>query len=563
MKILIAEDNYTDRLILSTIIKNQGHTVIEAADGDEALHKAIDDKPDLVLLDAIMPEKDGFEVATELKNHYIDSYIPIVFITSLTDADSLVRCIESGGDDFFTKPFNKVILEAKISAFQRTIELYQTVQQQRDELTYFTQHLQQEQHVAKRIFDNIAHKGALDSSFIKYMVSPMSIFNGDILLAAPKPLGGINVFLGDFTGHGLPASIGALPASDIFFGMTAKGFELYEIVKELNNKLNNILPTGFFCCAAFAEIDFDENSIRFWNGGLPESHILSKSEGKIIDLPSKHLPLGILPTEQLKIEIDLLTFNKGDSLFLYSDGVIEAENANGQMFGKANAMAALKQGLISGSAFDQLTRSIAEFQTVSEQANDITYIEIENHERQISQSVANKIPDKLIKEGPSDSKFSLLLGPESLRQFNPLPTLSQHLFEIGNLRSYRTQIMTILTEMYSNSLEHGVLGLDSELKQDARGFAEYYQQREQRLTNLADGFVKIKLDHTIAETGGRLFIKMSDSGSGFDFQSLQAKMMQGELKGRGYPLIAKLADSIEFSDNGSSVEVIFTWKLKE
>lgn len=123
--------------------------------------------------------------------------------------------------------------------------MHETLQHQRDEIAENHHHMLQEQMVAKKVFDNIAHSGCLDAQNIKYMLSPLAVFNGDLLLAARKPSGGMYVLLGDFTGHGLPAAIGALPMAEIFYGMAAKGYDLRVILRELNLKLKTILPAGF------------------------------------------------------------------------------------------------------------------------------------------------------------------------------------------------------------------------------------------------------------------------------------------------------------------------------
>ena len=134
MKILIAEDNFSDRIILRKIVEQQGYSVIEAENGKVAIEKFISESPDMVFLDAIMPVLDGYEACRKMKQLAENRYIPIVFITSLKEQDDLVKCMEAGGDDFFIKPFNRVILEAKIRAFNRTNALYKTIEKQRDEI---------------------------------------------------------------------------------------------------------------------------------------------------------------------------------------------------------------------------------------------------------------------------------------------------------------------------------------------------------------------------------------------------------------------------------------------
>ena len=119
VKILIADDNDTDRLILKTILTKSEHEVFAAADGLEAVELFKQCTPEIVLLDALMPNMDGYGAAIEIKKLAGEIMVPIIFLTSLREASALARCLEVGGDDFLTKPYNQVILEAKLRAFAR------------------------------------------------------------------------------------------------------------------------------------------------------------------------------------------------------------------------------------------------------------------------------------------------------------------------------------------------------------------------------------------------------------------------------------------------------------
>jgi len=119
IKILIADDNDADRMILKTIIIQQGHEVLVARDGIEAIEQFEKQSPHIILLDALMPRMNGFEAAVQIKRLAGDSMVPIIFLTSLTDAQSLAQGLNAGGDDFLSKPYNRIILKAKIDAFNR------------------------------------------------------------------------------------------------------------------------------------------------------------------------------------------------------------------------------------------------------------------------------------------------------------------------------------------------------------------------------------------------------------------------------------------------------------
>src|SRR3989338_10777786 len=119
LTILIVEDSALDRMLLATIVSRQGHRVLEACNGLEALALFRLERPDLVLMDAMMPVMDGFEAARRIKACAGETLVPIIFLTSLTESEALVRCLEAGGDDFLAKPYNRVIIEAKINAMDR------------------------------------------------------------------------------------------------------------------------------------------------------------------------------------------------------------------------------------------------------------------------------------------------------------------------------------------------------------------------------------------------------------------------------------------------------------
>ena len=226
MNILIADDNEVERLILSRVLESQGHNVIQAATGGQAIEAYHKQQPGLVFLDVLMPDIDGYEVASEIKKEQASRWVPIIFLTSLTDAYDLAKCIECGGDDFVSKPINRIIIKAKVDAFSRIAHLYETIETQKSEIQFHNEHLIQEQEAAKKVFNNIAHRGCLEADNVHFHLSPMSIFNGDLLLAAETPMGGMRLMLADFTGHGLPAAIGAMPTSEIFYSMTKKGFTI-------------------------------------------------------------------------------------------------------------------------------------------------------------------------------------------------------------------------------------------------------------------------------------------------------------------------------------------------
>ena len=558
--VLVADDNDSDRLILSGILRRQGHEVLLAANGREAVDLFTEHRPHLVLLDALMPELDGFEAARLIKCAAGEDLIPIIFLTSLKDASSLAKCLEAGGDDFLSKPYNRVILEAKIHAFQRMRQMHQTLQNQRDQIAKNNSHMLQEQRVAKAVFDNVAHSGCLDAPNIKHMLSPLSVFNGDVLLAAYKPSGGMHILLGDFTGHGLPAAVGALPMAEIFYGMTAKGFGMHDIMREINLKLKTILPIGVFCCAGFADVSYRKGSCDLWLGGLPDCYLLRES-GELETFRSNHVPIGVIDPKLFDDSTYQILMAPGDRLYLWSDGIHEARNTEDEMYGDDRLKSLFLKQNQADDLFDLIRQDVTSHMSGGERDDDITMLELKMVEPSEIHSEKFQVEMGAI-SGPTDWSMSYRLGPHTLRDFNPLPLLLQLLMEVPGLRPHSGTLYTVLAELYSNALEHGVIGLDSKLKSDPSGFAEYYQRREAALDQLSDGFVKFTFEHQPTGDGGRLRLHVEDSGKGFSYSNelIKNSCDNDGLHGRGITLIRDLCQHIHYVGSGNEVEAEFIWR---
>ncbi|MHC8386161.1 ATP-binding SpoIIE family protein phosphatase [Pseudomonas sp. LB3P14] len=558
LTILIAEDSAADRMLLSTIVRRQGHEVQTAANGAEAVEAFRQQRPQLVLMDAMMPVMDGFEAARQIKVLAGETLVPIIFLTSLTESEALARCLEAGGDDFLAKPYNQVILAAKIKAMDRLRRLQATVLQQRDQIARHHDYLLNEQRVAKAVFDKVAHSGCLNAPNIRYLQSPYALFNGDLLLAAFTPTGDMHVLLGDFTGHGLPAAVGAMPLAEVFYGMTAKGYGLSETLREMNAKLKRILPVDMFCCATLLCLSFQRRSVEVWNGGMPDGYLHSIASGERTALTARHLPLGVLSPQSFNDRTEVFPMAVGDRVFLLSDGVIDTCDANEQLFGVERLQQVFAANRQPDELFEEIEQALRDFR--GEARDDVSMVEVSLLD------AAQLNPPALVysdsgQSCPLDWSVSFEFRAATLRRFNPLPYLLQLLLEVHGLRAQSGALYSVLAELYSNALEHGVLGLDSALKRDASGFTRYYQQRKTRLDDLQDGFVRVHLQVVPRGEGGCLTVRVEDSGKGFDVARVMERPVDGvRLSGRGVSLIRQLGHNASWSDNGRSARVEFFWE---
>lgn len=556
LKILVADDNTTDRMILRAIVQQEGHRVIEAANGHEAVEQFLLTSPDIILMDALMPVMDGLQASREIKTRAGGELVPIIFLTSLQDAQSLAECLDSGGDDFMSKPYNRVILKAKIKAFSRMRLMHAELQEHNRQMLL-------EQQVAKTVFDNVAHSGCLTLDNIRHSLSPLAVFNGDTVLAERKPDGGMLLFLGDFTGHGLPAAIGAMPLAEIFYGMTSKGFSMEEVLREVNSRLRKILPVGVFCCGAMVDLNFYDKTARVWVGGVPDVYLVRQQSRELVKIPSTSLPLGVLDPHEFDATARDYNMNNGDHIFLWSDGIIESHNPAGEMFGEARLEQLFEDSDDPRQLFSVILAAVDDFIGKGERDDDITLcaaemVDIEDIGMPTFESSKGTVG------GPVDWEMSLELRDQSLRAFNPLPLVLNIMMEVEGLRGLSGQLYTLLAELFNNALDHGILRLDSQLKTNARGFAAYYLERERRLNELEDGCIRLQVRHKPVGSGGELSLRIDDSGPGFNHQRLVADADDSEeaYSGRGIALVKKLCDRFEYVDQGNAVEATVCWPRK-
>ncbi len=141
--ILIVDDHEQNRRILNDQVLTLGHKPVQAENGISALAQVRKHPPDLILLDIMMPEMDGFQTLERLKAESATRHIPVVVISALDKTDKIVRCVEMGADDYMTKPFNSALLSARIGALLEKKSLHDQAEQYRQSLEDYSLRLEE------------------------------------------------------------------------------------------------------------------------------------------------------------------------------------------------------------------------------------------------------------------------------------------------------------------------------------------------------------------------------------------------------------------------------------
>jgi class 3 adenylate cyclase len=187
----VVDDDPTNLEVLRVRLSAQGYEVVTAVDGEDALRRARELKPDLVLLDVMMPNLDGISVLKELKGDITLRYIPVILVTAKADTRDIVRGLEAGGDDYLTKPFEQAALVARVRSLLRIKELHDTAQLQAAQLKKQTEQLSSwnrslEERVATQVAE-IERIGRLQR-FLAPQVAQMIAYSDapDLLLASHR-----------------------------------------------------------------------------------------------------------------------------------------------------------------------------------------------------------------------------------------------------------------------------------------------------------------------------------------------------------------------------------------
>mgnify|MGYP006284181385 CR=1 FL=1 len=481
---LVVDDEPVNRMVLSAMLRSVGFRIDEAANGAQACDYCQEKTPDIIFMDIMMPQMDGFEATQRIKRHLGETFVPVIFLTAITDEAQLRQSIEVGGDDFMTKPYSKVLLHAKIDAALRIRGMHRALATQRDELQEYRARHQRDMEVARRILEHISTRADLDVDNVRYRLRPMEILNGDIILAGRRPSGEQCFLLGDFTGHGLPAAIGAQTAHDVFISMVTKGFNIDDTVRELNRKMIELLPVDRFLSAAVVELDNETGVLRVWNGGLPDILVRAGEDGQVTRFRSSNLPLGIAPMDENSGRAVATVLNPGDLVLLSSDGLVEAHDPRAELFGSERLASAFGAGTTLDECRDSVLAALSAHVAGAPPSDDIALLLL-----QCAPEFAAAAP-----------------GGDGVR-------------------------------------------------------APQVDQRASRLEQLAEGSIAIDCRHEALADGGRLHIRVRQSGEGFD-PTLVVPEPTGArlLRGRGMQLVRSLAESLEYSDGGRAAEAVYRWR---
>jgi hypothetical protein len=229
-----------------------------------------------------------------------------------------------------------------------------------------------EEQLAARVIAHVRRQSSLDSPGIQSVTSPLGLFSGDVQLASFMETGELRWLLADFTGHGLTAAIGTVPLAGAFQLACRGNANFVEMIGNINDMLNGVLPPGLFCASAWFSLSADGRELKLWNCGLPPVLVRRGATGLVEHFDSQGLPLGVVSTGELDIIPTHIYVDHDDDIFVFTDGMTECTNSLGQQFGMERAKAALSGALRPREGFAALMQAVASFRGGERAQDDLS-----------------------------------------------------------------------------------------------------------------------------------------------------------------------------------------------
>jgi len=325
--ILIVEDNPASLDIMQVRLRANNYEVITAVDGAEGLALAEERLPDLILLDILMPKIDGLEVCRRIKENPDLPFMPIIMATAKADSKDVVEGLNAGADEYLTKPINHSALVARVKSMLRIKELH-------DQTLFQSNQLQAQLKTATKIqslfWPNIPDLP--EKSDIWAISVPAGYVGGDWYDVIPLQDDSILAYVGDVVGKGVPAALIMAALSTKIRTIAQSHDNVNRLLQFVNDSMYDLVSEeGYFATLVMIQYWPLSGKAQIVRAGHPNP-VLSAG-GRATELPQLNgVALGITPHVDYQIQEFVLA--PGDSLLLYSDGIIEAENVDEDQFGK-------------------------------------------------------------------------------------------------------------------------------------------------------------------------------------------------------------------------------------
>lgn len=334
-RILVVDDHPENRTVLARRLERQGHETAEAENGQEALDLLAASAFDLVLLDILMPGMDGTAVLAHIKANPRLRHIPVIMISALDETESVVRCIEMGAEDFLPKPFNPILLRARIGASLEKKSFRDQEQNYLHRIEKTQKRLEDELNEAARYITSILPPPMEEPFRIAWAYAPCTELGGDSFGYHWIDDTHFAIYLLDVCGHGVGAALLSVAAINVLRSSSLQQIDFRDpgqVLTGLNATFQMEQHNNMYFTIWYGVFETTTRTLRHSSGGHPPALLLTNSPDGTPTLNQLRCPgtlIGVMPdityhSESLPVPADA-------RLFVYCDGAYEIKGPAGQM----------------------------------------------------------------------------------------------------------------------------------------------------------------------------------------------------------------------------------------
>ena len=395
-RVLVVDDSKLQRKLLTLALQRWGFDVMEAESAEEALEVVEQWRPDLVISDWMMPGMSGLELCRRFRAMEEEEYLYFILLTSKSEKEEVARGLDSGADDFLTKPVDNNELRARITAGERLIEMQRSMAQANRTLSDTLGELQQ-------LYDNIdsdlQEAKKLQQSLVKERFRALPVGDLSLLLRSSGHVGGdlvgffeagpehVGLYALDVSGHGISSALmtarlagylsNAAPDQNVALRKNAQGQYVPrrpdEVVADLNDLVLDEMETEHYFTLLLCFVELETGEIVMSQAGHPHPAV-QRATGEIEQTGTGGFPVGLL--SGVGFERFSLTLNRGDRILILSDGVTECPSPDAGMLGEEGLTKLMHEMAdLRGPAFlEALIWRLAEFNGGEDFPDDVSAI---------------------------------------------------------------------------------------------------------------------------------------------------------------------------------------------
>jgi len=377
--VVLAVDDTPENLDVVKGILGDDYVIKAAVNGALALKIAESQTPDLILLDIMMPEMDGYEVCKRLKENPATAEIPVIFLTAKDQDADEAKGFDLGAADYIQKPVNPLILKSRTKTHVQLKKNLDALHQAYEFINAQRQRMQDELDVGREIQMSMLQRDyplfpERQEFSVHAELMPAREVSGDfydLFFVSPDEL---CLIVADVSGKGVPSALFMAVSKTLFRARAMDDRSPASIMTRVNSELSLNNPSCMFVTVFLAVLNIKTGELRYTNAGH-NPPLLKNAAGMVSVIKQLHGPIAGA-VEELAYGEDRLMLGQGDLLLAFTDGVTEAMNARDELYSDARL-----ESWFSDSAKDSaqdwvggLIKSVSEFTDGAEQSDDITIL---------------------------------------------------------------------------------------------------------------------------------------------------------------------------------------------